>query len=749
MRIRVALLVLAISSLATAVTTTSWTHRSADDFGAGDMQDVVVGSHGDLRLSRSTSVLVKDDARLDVIHSLVQAPDGSAYIGTGLDGTIVRRSAAGELVSLYQAGAESLVTSMHRLPDGRLLAGISGAAARLVQVDTKSGEAKELWSDNEIRFVWAITAMPNGNILVATGPTGKLLEISPAGNARVVFTAKQSNLMRMVPAGAGEVIVGTEPEAMVLRVSVQSGEWFVLYDAPESEISAVVRDEQGNLYVAATASSAAGITPAPPAGGRPQIAPEVPLHREPPSAPQPPALPDPNPGEPAPIPKAVPAPRLRVLDAEPAGEGRPQTQPASTPSPVSPAATDAGEEDASSTAIYRITPAGFVTEVLRRPGSAYAMLLSGNALLLGTGPEGEVVEYRPDTEESATLWRSGSRHVSAMALQRDGNVLLGLSNPGALVRMGGRFATKGTYTSVPLDASQVARFGKVELHGTVPAQTAVTLSTRSGNTADPEQGGWSKWSEETPAAEFIQITSPASRFLQYRITLTSQDAASTPTVEHVKLNYIVPNLAPKVASVVVEPAGEEEESTKTAPPPAHTIRWEASDPNDDRMVYALDYRLGHQGQWVRLKDKLTEPQYKWDTRQVADGRYQIRVIASDDRANASGEGKTGQRFSDPVTIDNTPPAIGDVKTAQTADGAEIRLRVVDRTGTVTRVEYAVDAADDWQAALASDMLYDSPDETVTFAVAKLAPGQHQVTVRAADATGNTAYETLIITVPNR
>ena len=84
----------------------------------------------------------------------------------------------------------------------------------------------------------------------------------------------------------------------------------------------------------------------------------------------------------------------------------------------------------------------------------------------------------------------------------------------------------------------------------------------------------------------------------------------------------------------------------------------------------------------------------------------------DENSNPVGEGKTGSRFSDAITIDNTPPVIGDLKAVQTKDGAEISLRIVDRIGTVAGVDYAVDASDDWQAANASDMLYDSPDETV-------------------------------------
>ena len=220
-----------------------------------------------------------------------------------------------------------------------------------------------------------------------------------------------------------------------------------------------------------------------------------------------------------------------------------------------------------------------------------------------------------------------------MSLLPDGTVLLGLSNPGMLVQMGSGYATKGTLTSDALDAVQVARFGKLQLDGTLPARTAVTVASRSGNTADPRRRlAGPPGRQKRPPPEFLPISSPPARFLQYRLTLSTQDPGSTPTIEQVKVNYAIPNIAPKVASVVLEPIKNDADTEKTTPPlssPAsYTIKWETSDPNNDRLVYTLHYRLGHLGPWILLKDKLTETSFTWETRKMADGRYQVRVTAS-------------------------------------------------------------------------------------------------------------------------
>ena len=65
-----------------------------------------------------------------------------------------------------------------------------------------------------------------------------------------------------------------------------------------------------------------------------------------------------------------------------------------------------------------------------------------------------------------------------------------------------------------------------------------------------------------------------------------------------------------------------------------TITWEAADPNEDDLVYSLYFRRGSSGKWILLKDKLKETTFEWDTRSVADGRYEVRVVASDARGNA-------------------------------------------------------------------------------------------------------------------
>jgi hypothetical protein len=181
-----------------------------------------------------------------------------------------------------------------------------------------------------------------------------------------------------------------------------------------------------------------------------------------------------------------------------------------------------------------------------------------------------------------------------------------------------------------------------------------------------------------------------------------------------------------------------------------TLTWEATDPNEDELIYSIYFRNGTHGPWILLKDKLKDPTYEWETRSVGDGRYEIKVQASDLEANPPGAGKVASRVSDPVIVDNTAPVIGDMKTDVAGSDATVSLKVVDRMTTVAGLEYAVDSSTDWQSVLPSDKIADSPEEAYQFVVSKLGSGgAHQITVRASDAKGNRAYESTTVSIEKK
>jgi hypothetical protein len=224
-------------------------------------------------------------------------------------------------------------------------------------------------------------------------------------------------------------------------------------------------------------------------------------------------------------------------------------------------------------------------------------------------------------------------------------------------------------------------------------------------------------------------------------------------VDDVDIAYQEPNLPPVVKSVklTTKPSAEANAAAaanggNASAVPAEsryqTITWEASDPNSDEMTYSLYFRAGSHAPWILMKEKVKETTYEWDTRTVADGRYEVRVVASDERANGVGTGKTAARVSDPIQVDNTPPVIGNLKASSGADQVRIQFDAVDRSSTLAGFAYVVDSSDDWQLVLPVDKITDGPEESLDFSIQGLKPGPHQITVRAVDVRGNAAIASI-------
>ena len=798
------------------------------------MHNVVATNLGDVKLSRAVKTILEENAKVSAVYAMVEAADGTIYAATGPHGVLLKVK-DDKAVAIAQFEDNSSVFALLIDPTGSLIVGVSGEKGKVYRLDKPSnegGKPVEIFADDEVQYIWALQQTPDGNLYVATGPNGKLFEVKADGSKSILMTSDESNLLSMLSDGKETLYVGTDPNGLVYRVNRKTKDIFVLFDAPESEISCLALDRKGNLYVGtaeATEPSAAK-PPALPAvekAGRPEGTGGVPLPSNPPEIPKPPVKPDPNPGEPEPIPKQVKfqagrseallinlakanakTPRrqenltdVSLLEAStwhglPArvggqfridylvdGNGLPNPNPAEKPKPgpaTAPAQANAnpatanlpGDPDAAQpkpqgNAIYRIDPDGFVTEIFRQPVLVMSMLETDGTLLVGTGSDGLIYQVNPAAEETVVLAKVEPKQVLSLLVSKDGRILLGLANVGGIESMSRGYAAEGTLISPVLDASQISRFGKIHLHGSLPATTSLTLATRSGNVQEPSKAGWSKWSDEMPAVEYVQVTSPTARFMQYRLTLTSTDPKATPLVNEVDIAYQTPNVAPVIKSVKIgaNPATPIASPIPAAPslaalmaasatptPPnadanrIQTIAWEAEDANGDTMQYSLYFRTGIKAPWILLKEKLTDTHFDWDTRTVADGRYEVKVIASDATSNPPGQGKVGTRVSNPFVIDNTAPVLGDVKSSVKGSAVTIAAKAVDRTSIVSAIDYAVDSNSDWQMVLPSNKMFDSPEESVNFTVRGLSAGAHQITLRATDAKGNQTFETMLVTI---
>jgi hypothetical protein len=468
--------------------------------------------------------------------------------------------------------------------------------------------------------------------------------------------------------------------------------------------------------------------------------------------------------------------RSGTLQAGPQMQANRARQP--RPGAARPGGRAAAMPEKQGNAIYRIGADGFVTEVFRESAMILRLVADQRGgLLVATGNEGQIFHLDPVAQETTIVADLEPQQVAAVLQGPGGELLVGTANPATLVRLTPGFAATGTYTSAVLDATQISLWGKLNVTGTVPQGAGLTVQTRSGNVQDPEQAAWSAWTDPAPVAVVngrpltpiaIEVKSPPARFLQYRLNLTSNGQASA-VIDEVELAYVVPNLRPTIASITVgeaQPAGPAApRGPRPAPPrpapaaPGATgadlpepvtkipVQWEATDLNNDHLRFTLQYQMEGSDRWLPLAKDLDVNRYEWDTRRVPDGRYVVRVIASDAADNPAAMALSASRSSDPVLIDNTPPAFEGLA-AKVANGVvTLGGKVVDRLSAVADVEFIVDDAELWQTVLPVDLIFDSTDETVSVTIPGLAPGQHVVTVRTRDQLNNARYEALVVEVP--
>jgi hypothetical protein len=311
------------------------------------------------------------------------------------------------------------------------------------------------------------------------------------------------------------------------------------------------------------------------------------------------------------------------------------------------------------------------------------------------------------------------------------------------------------------DSKSIATWGLIRWESAGP----VSLFTRSGNTETPDDS-WSDWTGPYTNRQGDAIKSPPARFVQWKVAF---DRTTPAELTSVTVAYLPRNVRPVVASVTVHPpgvvfqrafssaegaiAGLDDVTADARRPPGdaaqptpapgrrmfrkglQTLAWKADDADGDRLTYTLQYRREGETTWRDLRTGLQDPLFVWDTTSVADGRYLVRVQASDSPTNPADRALAGERDSDAIDVDNTPPQIT-VELVRQGSTARLTVRVRDGQSPIRKLEFSVAGAP-WQVVYPADGLADSPDERYEIAVPAGADPT-RIVVRATDQLQNVA-----------
>lgn len=691
--------------------------QSQGAFLAGTLDGVSVDSLGRVSLAARAERLASVGEPF--LLSAAALPDGWA-VGTGNAGKVLKIDRKGAVSELFTA-PEPEVFALFADPDGTLYAGTSprGKVYRI------RGGKGEVFFDPGETYIWALARGSDDALLVATGTEGKLYRVDAAGKGTMAADTEETHLRSLLPLPGGEVLLGTAGDGLILRLS-RDGQLRTIYDAQEPEVVAVVPAPDGGFYAAMVSSESSLVDLSRPTAGAA--------------------------GGPGGAAAGEATVTVTAEGAESSGSRRTgSTGPRSQLLRIS--------RDLAVESLW-----SFVDDTV------YALLPQGNGVLVATGLEGKLYRFE---EGQLTLEHDvDERQVVALLPGKPGPAFA-TTNAAAFYRIASEVGPAGTYTSAALDTGQTSRFGSFRFRGEVPPGASIRFSFRSGFSAEPDRT-WSPWSEAREGTEVQLAGVPKGRYVQWRAEFKAapRGDAPSPRLYAAELSYRQDNLRPKIdllaalgpgqvlvpsnfnpSNQVYEPVHPNRDGIFTTLPDStsdditgggrtktlwkkgyQTLRWAASDPNQEPLTYELAFRPAEsEGAWRKVAGGLKDDYYSFDATALPDGVYRFRLTASDAQANEPAEAQTAERVSDPVVIDHTPPALA----GSERQGGVLRVQVRDAGNPIRQAEVSVNAGE-WKPVPAADGLLDGRVETLLVPLA--GPGDY-VLLRVMDAAWNvTAFD---------
>ncbi|HKV42068.1 MAG TPA: hypothetical protein VJX67_22880 [Blastocatellia bacterium] len=726
-----------------------WEVTKQEDIAKGDAQGVSIRENGVITLAPAYE-LVYDTKEAYVWSSAIDVA-GNVYLGTGHEGRIFKVTPDGQGKLLYDS-PELDVTALAVDQDGNVYAGTS-PDGKIYKIGPDGKES--VFYDPPDKYIWSLVYdQKTATLYAGTGNKGIVYKIDSTGKASTLATTTETNIVSLALDKNGDLIAGTDPSGLVLRIS-PAGKTFALLDSPLQEIHSLAIAADGSIY-------ALGINQS---GTQPHHG---------------------NIGTSSTT--AVTSEGVITISTDDS-ESTSQTTSSTTDLSglIGQGKSQSHSADGAKSAVIRILPDGSNEAVWTSRdtlGFAFKLLPDGQ-LLVGTGVKGRI--YSVAKNYTSTLLIQSHEDQTSTILGSGDNLYATSSNLGKLYRIGRQTVTEGTYVSPTRDAKFVSAWGMINWRGS----GSVELQTRTGNTENPD-ATWSEWSAPYRDPRGEQITSQRARFIQWRATLRSSAARAqvsggtrrgassdepegsgvTAQLQSVTIAYLPKNQPPEISSATVLPSGIALQEMPIAVDPsvassgldpalfgvsvnvpprryyqkgARSLVWQASDPNEDTLVYRLYYRSINDTDWHLLADNLSNAYYTLDGNRLPDGTYVFKVVASDSPSNPEALALTAEYTTEAVELDNTPPTIKSARPSIVGHAADVVFDAIDSTSRILRGEYSVDGGP-WQLVFPEDGVADSPHEVFDVKVTLAAVGEHVVAFRCSDSSSNVGTSKVTVIV---
>ncbi|MDE1169667.1 MAG: hypothetical protein PW734_00415 [Verrucomicrobium sp.] len=704
---RLLFLFLAASSVARAVQPEEIVYSSYPDFAAGNLRSVTLSDLGVLAAAPGLKEIASLPP-LDAEQIWALLPDGAGYYAATSPKGLLFRVTPGK-AEVAAKFAENNLYALARNGKGDLFVGTSpdGKIYRL-----SPGGKPEVYFEPKAKYIWALAFDAQGNLYAATGTEGKIFKITGAGKGSVFCATDEVHVRSLAFAPDGALLAGTAETGTLYRIA-PDGSAVALVSTGRQEVDRIVVLPDGVVYFSAAGSPRAS---APRDGGSKGGGNKDGL---------PPSLVAGSENRPAPSGPRLPKPTF-------AG----------------------GQLDEGNTAsqVWRLDASLYPQAIWSTPETILTLDRDGEGVRVGTASNGAL--YRLDARGRATqVLKLNGPSLTAAAPDKAG-FSLASSNPARVYRLEDSRPMRdpGVYESDVVDSHGFAQWGALRAEGT---GLNAFLFTRSGNTPRPDKS-WYPW---VPLRDALSASPPA-RYFQFKIEI------ATGTVDRVDLSYLPKNLPPKIAQVEILPPGVGYAAVEPPQPPPQarsaeqillsavsgpeeggfagngggniryqpsfargyrTAVWKASDPNRDTLRYALYYRSTADSAWRELAKDLDGTVFSWDASGWPDGRYYLKVVASDEKDNLPGKALTDELPSRLFLVDNTPPAI----TVSSGDSRQVSFLVSKEGSGIDNVSVSTNGSD-FKVLQPADGVVDPRRQRFSY---KLEAGQ-VLFIRAEDQAGN-------------
>lgn len=694
---------LALSLPAQAEFPSNWYVEGVQELLEGNVVSTSIQADGSLALSAELKPLarLKETGILDA----ARLSDGRLVVGTSQEGAVyLLTPGQADPKPLLKLGRD-LITAVAVDKNGRIYA--ASAPDGRIYAGTASEGLKPIYTGKE-GYIWDILTLPDGKIYFVTGNSGALYELK-GDKAELLYRSQESNLRSLHYDSKWGLVVGGGSKAVVYRY-LGNQRMEAIHEGAGDEITSITGDGKGHLFIAAN--------------------------------------------------------RAQV------------------------------QANQNKSTVYHVDPAGH-SEILfpLAEETVYGLALdTAGTLFVGTGNAGRIYTVlHPLATDKRTLSlpaRSQAGQVSALVPGPDKRMFVLGSGPATIEEYQGRYRSAGIYETTVLSPELPASWGMLHVNSVLPQGTQIVAWSRSGNTQTPD-ATWSEWSKAYTNPEEVRIESPRGRHLQLKFELRTQNEAVTPRLHSFEVSYLRDNLAPlinqvfflqrgiyftphtvgslegprsleitpQVLSKLQRPQSSEEiydalMSEKTSPPMRMvqkfrtgmlTVAWDAEDANSDQLRYDVYYQAYGQNEWRPLATDLTQPIHSFDTASLVDGRYHFRVYAKDALSNP-GNGYKVFRDSELILIDNTAPAVRNLKARLDGKEIEVSFEAEDQLSPLAYAEYAIDGqiADLLQS---SDRIVDGRVERFVFRIPAPGKGPHNIVVKVSDRLGNSVTGKAAVEVP--